>query len=99
MAAEVKQAPRHHFGVEAAKEFRQEHAAAYSETGAQEPAAPAAPAQEPAAPAAPASQAAPAAPAQEPASPAAPQPSIFDLGIEPPASAPATLCEGARTLA
>lgn len=90
MAAEVKPAPRHHFGVEAAKEFRQEHAAAYSETGAQEPAAPAAPAQEPAAPAAPASQAAPAAPAQEPASPAAPQPSIFDLGIEPPASAPAT---------
>ena len=94
MAAEVKPAPRHHFGVEAAKEFRQEHAAAYSETGAQEPAAPAAPAapaQEPAAPAAPAAPAQePAAPAQEPASPAAPQPSIFDLGIEPPASAPAT---------
>ena len=44
MAAEVKPAPRHHFGVEAAKEFRQDHAAAYSETGAQEPAAPAAPA-------------------------------------------------------
>lgn len=94
MAAEVKPAPRHHFGVEAAKEFRQEHAAAYSETGAQEPAAPAAPAapaQEPAAPAQePAAPAAPAAPAQEPAAPAAPQPSIFDLGIEPPASAPAT---------
>lgn len=51
MVDEVKIAPRRHHGVEAAKQFREQNAAAYVEPGT-EPAAPAAPAT-PAAPAAP----------------------------------------------
>ena len=91
MVDEVKIAPRRHHGVDAAKQFREQNAAVYSEPGA-EPAAPA-PA-EPAAPApapapAPAEPAAPA-PAPAPAEPAAPVDlNIFDFGLDPAATAAA----------
>lgn len=101
MVDEVKPAPRRHHGVDAAKQFRGEHAAVYEEPG-QQPAAPAPAAPAPAAPApaapapaapAPAAPApaapAPAAPAPAAPAPAAPAPagtSIFDF-VEPAAPA------------
>jgi uncharacterized protein (UPF0216 family) len=84
MVDEVKIAPRRHHGVDAAKQFREQNAAVYSEPGT-EPAAPAAPAPVPA----PAEPAAPA-PAPAPAEPAAPVDlSIFDFGLDPAAPAAA----------
>lgn len=77
MVDEVKIAPRRHHGVEAAKQFREQNAAVYSEPGTE----PAAPAPAPAAPA-------PAAPAPAPAEPAAPVDlNIFDFGLDPAAPA------------
>lgn len=85
MVDKVKTAPRRHFGVEAAKEFRQQHSAAYTEEGANNP-------QPEPTPGATTPQPEPTpsptpTPQPEPTPTPAPQDvttSIFDLGLTPP---------------